>query len=84
MKAKLEIGFRHFNRNYIIRCIGVYWTMGKTDVGEGIGYYGGFALGYTGGLGYARQNMPSLAQSLMYTSSVSWGLIQGEFCCQSL
>ena len=63
--------------------LGSIGQWGKTDVGEGIGYYGGFALGYTGGLGFARQNTPSLGQSLMYTSSISWGLIQGNFVAHS-
>ena len=63
--------------------LGSIGQWGKTDIGETLGYNAGFALGYAGGLGFARQNRPSLGQSLMYTSSMSWGLIQGNFVAQS-
>ena len=36
--------------------LGSIGQWGKTDIGEALGYNAGAALGYAGGLGFARQN----------------------------
>ena len=63
--------------------LGSIGQWGKTDIGEALGYNAGAALGYAGGLGFARQNSPSLGSIFDVYIQCELGVIQRKFVAQS-
>lgn len=65
--------------------LGSVGVWGQSEVSEGLGYAGGMAMGATGGYLYADQlYRPTLGQSSLMASSVTWGIIEGAVLADAL
>ncbi len=58
--------------------LGSVGVWGQNPTSEAIGYTGGALLGATSGWLISQQQHPTLAQSVLMTSSTGWGLAMGE------
>ena len=65
--------------------LGSVGVWGQSDISETLGYGGGMAMGVTGGYLYADQlYRPTMGQSALMASSVTWGIIEANVLSDSL